>query len=321
MSAVSRTVLITGGTAGLGYHCALNIARQCPQHTIVLASRTDPHAAATSINKLLGRDNVTFLPLDLSDLAKVRSFAKDFEAKHYPPIQALVLNAGLQFPDGVRYSANGFESTFATNHLGHALLFSLLYTHLADNARIVVTSSGTHDPTQKTGVPDAKYTTAEELAHPTPESARNAGRQRYATSKLVNVMWTYALHRRFTRVKEQSWTAVAMDPGLMPGTGLAREAPAFLRFLWIHLLPRMLPLLRRLLSPNVHSPSESGAALARLAVGPDVEGISGVYYEGQAEIKSSKDSYDVKKQEDLWEWTVKTIAANKDEARSFEIAD
>lgn len=263
----------------------------------------------------------TFLPLDLSNLANVRSFVKDFEAKNYPPIQALVLNAGLQFPEGVRYSADGFESTFAINHVGHALLFSLLLPHLADNARIVVTSSGTHDPAQKSGLPDAKYTTAEELAHPTPESAQNAGRQRYATSKLVNVMWTYALHRRLTRVQRKSWTVVAMDPGLMPGTGLARESGAFLRFLWIQLMPRMLPLLRLLVSSNVHSPKESGAALARLAVSKDVEGSSGVYYEGQRKIKSSEDSYDEKKQEDLWEWTLKNIATNEDEARSFEIVD
>lgn len=183
-----RSVLITGGTAGMGYHCAINIARQHPDYQIVLASRTNRHDAAAAINRLLGQANVSYLRLDLSSLAAVRSFVAEWEAKKYPPIQALLLNAGLQFPDGVGYTVDGFERTFAINHVGHALLFSLLKPHFADTARIVVTSSGTHDPAQKTGLPDAKYTTAEELSHPTPDSARNPGRQRYLTSKLVNVL-------------------------------------------------------------------------------------------------------------------------------------
>ena len=105
-----------------------------------------------------------FLPLDLSNRAKVRSFVTTWESKHYPPIQALLLNATLQFPDGLRLTDEGLESTFAIAHVGHALLFHLLFHHLADNARVVITSSGTHDPAQKTGMPEPVYNTAEELA-------------------------------------------------------------------------------------------------------------------------------------------------------------
>jgi NAD(P)-dependent dehydrogenase (short-subunit alcohol dehydrogenase family) len=132
----------------------------------------------------------------------------------------------------------------------------------------VVTSSGTHDPAQKTGLPDANYMTAEGLAHSTPESSKNSGRQRYVTSKLANVLWTYALQRRFTSVQEEgkSWTIVAFDPGLMPGTGLAREASGFERFLWLRVLPNIIPLLRLLISANIYTPEESGAALAWLAI-------------------------------------------------------
>jgi NAD(P)-dependent dehydrogenase (short-subunit alcohol dehydrogenase family) len=117
-------------------------------------------------------------------------------------------------------------------------------------------------------MPGAKYTTAEELAHPTPETSKNSGRQRYTTSKLANVMWAYALHRRFAQASGKSQTVTLLDPGLMPGTGLAREASATLRFIWIHILPRLVPLLGRF---NIHSPQDSGAALARLALSPDVE--------------------------------------------------
>jgi len=315
----ARTVLITGGTSGLGFYCALDIARKHPEYLVVLASRTDPDAAATSINHTLQQKNATFLPLDLSKPTNVRSFVKDWEAKNFPPIQALLLNAGLQFPDGLVKTDDGMESTFAVNHFGHALLFHLLSPHLANQSRIVVTSSGTHDPAQKSGLPDAIYTTAEELAHPTTDSSKNPGRQRYSTSKLVNVLWTYALHKRFVRISdEKKVSVITFDPGLMPGTGLAREASAFLQWIWHHLLPRIIPLLRRMVNPNIHLPQESGASLARLAVSPELEGVSGVYYEGKKEIKSSEASYDEKKQEDLWEWTVKNAAIDEEEMRRFE---
>jgi len=287
----------------------------------VLASRTDPHSASKSINNCLDQNNVVFLPLDLSSFARIRSFVKDWEAKNFPSIQALLLNAGLQIPDGVRKTDDGIETTFAVNHVGHALLFYLLFPHLSDRTRVVITSSGTHDPAQKTILPDAKYTTAEELAHPTPETVKNPGRQRYATSKLASIMWTYSLHRRFVRISGKNLAVIAFDPGMVPGTGLAREASTILRWVWIHLLPRIVPLLRRLVKPNIHTAQESGANLAWLAVSADVEGVSGVYYEGRKKIMSSKESYEEEKQEDLWEWTVKNTAANEEEIHKFEMVN
>ncbi|KFY16124.1 hypothetical protein V492_01541 [Pseudogymnoascus sp. VKM F-4246] len=315
----THTALVTGGTANLGFHCALGIAQQHPEYLVVICSRSDPNSAAASINETTHQKNVIFLPIDLSSLANVRAFAETWKTKQFPPIVALVLNAGLQFPGDVQMTGDGMESTFEINHVGHALLFHLLFPHLADNARITVTSSGTHDPAQKTGLPDAEYVTAEQLAHPTPESAKNAGRQRYASSKLANVMWTYALHRRLSAMAGRNLTVVAFDPGLMPGTGLAREGNSLERFLWFWVLPHILPLLRFIINPNIHTAKESGANLTRLAVGADVEGKSGVYFEGKNTIGSSKDSYDESKQEDLWEWTIKATAASEDERREFEL--
>ncbi|OBT77052.1 hypothetical protein VF21_02901 [Pseudogymnoascus sp. 05NY08] len=315
----THTALITGGTANLGFQCALGIAQQHPEYLVVICSRSDPNSAAASINETTHQKNVIFLPIDLSSLANVRAFAESWKIKQFPTIIALALNAGLQFPGEVQMSGDGIESTFAINHVGHALLFHLLFPHLADKARVAITSSGTHDPAQKTGLPDAEYVTAEQLAHPTPESAKSAGRQRYASSKLANVMWTYALHRRLSTMSERKLTVVAFDPGLMPGTGLARDGNSLEKFLWFRLLPRILPLLRFIISPNIHTPQESGANLTRLAVGADVEGKSGVYFEGKEIIKSSKDSYDESKQEDLWEWTIKATATSEDERREFEL--
>lgn len=306
----SRTVVVTGGTANLGYFAALQIAKEHPEYTIILCSRTDKGNAAESMNETVGRKQAIFLPLDLSDSANVRRFADKFASNNYPPIQALLLNAGLQFPAEMHKTAEGIESTFATNHVGHALLFHLLCPYLAQDARVILTASGTHDPKQKTGLPDAIYDTAEELAHPPPASAKNPeGRQRYSSSKLCNVLWTYALAKRLKeRVPDRGITVNAFDPGLMPGTGLAREAGAVTQFLWNKILPYVLPVLRVAVSPNIFSPEQSGANLARLAVGADIYGVTGDYFEARKAIPSSHDSYDEKKQDDLWQWTIKYCA-------------
>lgn len=319
-----RSILVTGGTANLGYQCTIQLARKYPDYQIVIASRSDPNSAADSINRLLGQKNVKFLKLDLSSLTQVRSFVAEWEANKFPPIYSLVFNAALQFPGDVQYTSDGFEKTFAISHIGHALLFSLLHPHLADTARVVIVSSGTHDPAQKSGLPDAHYLSAEEIAHPKGDSLKSNGRQRYATTKLTNVLYSYALHRRFEVINKKSgkhWTVVAFDPGLMPGTGLARDATAFEKFLWLKVLPKMIPLLRLLLSPNVHTAEYSGKMLARLVIGSDEEIGSGMYYEGNRRIKSSDASYDQDKQEDLWNWTLRTLAKNDSEISLFDLKD
>ena len=310
------TILVTGGTSGLGYEAALELVKQNPTYHIVLASRTNPYDAAASINKATGRKNAEFLPLDLSSLKNVRAFAADYAHMGHPPIKMLVLNAALQILTGVQYTEDGIEKTFAVNHVGHALLFYLLRPYLDGNCRIVIVASGTHDPARKTMVPDAKYTRAEELAHPSAETAKNDGRQRYATSKLCNVMWTYSLHKRLVaRPGHYNWSVASFNPGLMPGTGLARDASAHLRFIWSYVIPYLLPLLRLTVAPNVHSTKDSGTALAKLAMSRDG---SGEYYQGLEAIKSSEASYDTGKQEDLWAWTLNTVAKDEAEKRDFE---
>jgi NAD(P)-dependent dehydrogenase (short-subunit alcohol dehydrogenase family) len=319
-----RSILITGGTSGLGYQCAIHVARGHPDYQIVIASRSDQSASTAAINQLLGQKNVMFLPLDLSSISQVKSFATEWEAKQFPPIHSLVFNAALQFPGDVKYTVDGFEKTFGISHIGHALLFALLRCHLADTARVVIVSSGTHDPAQKSGLPDAYYSSAEELAHPTKESSQNKGRQRYATTKLANVLYTYALHRRFEAINKKArkhWTVVAFDPGMVPGTGLGRDGSAIERFLWLKILPKVLPLLRLLVHPNIQTPEYSGQMLARLVLESDQEIGSGVYYEGPKRIKSSEASYDEVKQEDLWHWTVKSLANNESEVADFDFRD
>lgn len=307
-------VVVTGGQMGLGYEAALVIANDSPDRLVIIASRSSGEQAAQKINEETGNANVRYHKLDLADLNHVRRFASEILA-YGLPVGALVLNAGIQTMN-LSYTTDGIETTFGVNHVGHALLFYLLQPHFDDNARVVITSSGTHDPAQKTGIPAPKYVNAELLAHPDQVSMSYPERQRYSTSKFCNVMWMYALDRH-RKSKGLSFTVTAMDPGMMPGTGLARDANSLERFLWHHLLPRIVPLLR-LLFPNTQTPQESGQALARLAISPEVENVSGTYFEGVKPIQSSQDSYDERKQEDLWEWTAKFLGRSNEEVEAYQ---
>lgn len=313
-----RSILITGGTSGLGYHTALLCAKAHPTSLVVICSRSDKDNAAESIKKGLSQDNVIFKPLDLSRLASVRGFAKDWASNKYPPIESLLLNAGVQYPGDFVKTSDDLEATFGVNHVGHALLFHLLWPFLSNNARVIVTASGVHDPAQNSGLPDAKFTSGDDLAFPPPSVLKESGRQHYSNSKLANILWVYALENHLKGKRPQRVVTVnAFDPGLMPGTGLAREAGPFLRFLWLQVLPRIIPLLRRIYTPNVHTAAESGEALARLAVGADAEGVTGKYFEGMKEIPSSVDSYVEEKQDSLWNWTVKYLSQDETELSSF----
>ncbi|KAI1817291.1 dehydrogenase/reductase [Poronia punctata] len=325
-----KTILITGGTANLGYQTALKLARLYPQNLIILSSRSDPDKAAENINTILKQSNTIFLPLDLSSLENVREYCSKWGSE-YPPIQALLLNAGLQFPGGITKTVDGVESTFGINHLGHALLFHLLAPYLDEDGEVsvIVTASGTHDPEQKTGLPDAEYLSAEQLAHPSDKDGKEKnGRQRYATSKLCNVLWTYALASKLKGQEGKKGgkkggeiRVAAYDPCLMPGTGLARDAGAVGRFLWFCVAPRIIPLLRIVVDERVFTPTQSAEGLVRLVTG-DLKGEGRYYFEsslqGGKERESSMDSYDVGKQEDLWGWTTRFLARDEEEGRRFE---
>lgn len=344
MSNFTTTILVTGGTTGLGYWATYELARQSPTSKVIIASRSDSQDAARSLNVLLQKQSkgkivskrelqVEFLPLDLTSTQNVRIFVQNYGLQLYPPISSLLLNAGIQFHRGnsLHYSPDNVELTFATNHVGHALLFFLLKPHLANDARIILTSSGTHDPTlmakSRLVSPVAEYKSAELLARPTDNEGyetERKGVQRYASSKLVNVMFTYALERRLQVLRKRTdkqWTVAAFDPGLMPGTSLARDAGPIINWMFLYLGPWLTWLLRLMTgSGNVHSPKESGMSLAGHALTRGEKSIaeSGRYFQGTELRDSSVASYDVDKQEDLWRWTVESLGRDDRERAEFE---
>ena len=145
-----------------------------------------------------------------------------------------------------------------------------------------------------------------ELAHPerdpvrASESAGVAGKRAYSTSKLCNLLCTYELSRRLAG--STALTVNAFDPGLMPGSGLARDYSAIERFAWRFILPVL-----RVFVRNVNSISRSGELLARLVLDPELASTTGKYFEGARQIPSSQESYDLAKAADLWE-TSATLA-------------
>jgi len=285
-----RTAIITGASAGLGLECARAMLANDPSWHVVLAVR-DTARGAEAVEQIGHADRCTVLEMDLASLTSVRAFVDTFRRTALPPLHAIVCNAGVQVVSGTEPTADGVEMTFGVNHLGHFALVQALLDDVARPARIVIVSSGTHDPAKHTGMPSPNYTSAGDLAL---ASDSVDGRRRYTTSKLCNVLFTYELDRRLGAGAD-GVIVTAFDPGLMPGSGLARDYSPIMRWAWRYVMP----LLRIL--PNVNSTRSSGARLAALVTDPRFDGVTGAYFEGNRPIRSSADSYDHDKALDLWE--------------------
>jgi NAD(P)-dependent dehydrogenase (short-subunit alcohol dehydrogenase family) len=287
-----RTAIITGASAGLGLECARALLRADPSWHVVLAVR-DPVRGDLAVEELGDQKRCSVIEVDLASLRSVHDFVARVRTAQLPPLHAIVCNAGIQVVSGTRLTVDGIEQSFGVNHLGHFALVVGLLAELGCPARIVVVSSGTHDPQQRTGMPAPHYTSAADLVHPPCDVTAGQGRRRYTTSKLCNVMFAYELDRRLGH-GARGVTVNAFDPGLMPGSGLARDYPPVQRFAWRFVLP----VLRFL--PQVRSAHTSGEHLAALVTDPRFDGISGQYFDGQKPIRSSADSYDRAKALDLW---------------------
>jgi len=292
---VTGSVVVTGASAGLGLAAAQQIA--AAGHHTVLACRSPERgaAAADRIRAGVPAASLEVIELDLASLASVRAAAAQLSAVR-PTVSSLVCNAGVQVVDGVKRSRDGFELTFATNHLGHFLLVRLLQDQLAVPGRVLLVSSEVHQgPRKSMGFPAPRWDHPRALADPDREetdgSAR-AGRVRYATSKLANLYLTYELARRSD---PDRLTATAFDPGLMPETGLDRDYPPLVRAVY----HRATPLLVRAL-PGARSVAQSGANLAWLATAPEAAALTGTYVSGRRPRASSAESYDRWRAEELW---------------------
>lgn len=145
MTGSGSTVVVTGGTSGLGLACARVLAAQ-EGLSVVITGRS-----ADAVRARAEEVGASGMVLDLGSLASVDRFPGQLRAAGLPPLRALVCNAGLQTSRRV-LTADGVEATFGV-HLGHLSLVEGLLDQLVPPARIVLVSSGTHDPAKRTGMP------------------------------------------------------------------------------------------------------------------------------------------------------------------------
>jgi NAD(P)-dependent dehydrogenase (short-subunit alcohol dehydrogenase family) len=304
--------LVTGGNSCIGFECARTLARAGWHVAIASRDRAASAAAVERIARESGADAASELALDLGSLASVRQLVREIEARKLP-LRALVLNAGIQ-NTRLRRSAEGHELTFAVNHLGHFLLANLLLDRLraAGHARILVVASGVHDPKQPTGMPKAAIGDLATLAATGgPTEGAFEGRLAYVNSKLCNLWFAYELARRIEAGRLTSGarpvTVNGFDPGLVPGSGLARDYPAALRFVWNWVLPGLAHAISPVM-PSINPAGKAGAALARLVTDPTLAAVTGKYFPSHSrwrEAASSEASYDVARAAALWEESVR----------------
>lgn len=288
-----RTILLTGGSSGIGYCCAEALLRRGARH-LVLAGRGGERLAKAASR--LGK--VTTLELDLASLASIRAAAdqlrQSIAAGALPGLFAVVCNAGMLVTRGpMRKTLDGFEITFGTNHLGHFLLVNLLLDIVQSPGRIVFTSSGVHDPDMIEGrFNKPVFTNARELAWPGVSGAPAMSHlQRYATSKLGNLYCAYELARRLRRAGS-TVTSNAFDPGAVPTTGLLGD----------RVIARAIAAspLTRWLGVRVETMQGAGEALAALVADPALESVTGAYFAGRSQRRSSRASYDEAAAAELW---------------------
>ena len=268
-----KTCLITGGSDGIGYVAALELARMGARVAIVGRNAIKTKDAVDRIINETGNHEVRYLLADLSSQADVRRLA-DQVKEQIPRLDVLLNNAGAIFLSN-RSSTDGIEMTFALNHLGYFLLTTLLFDLLKGSApaRIVNVSSSSHGSPGKFRLEDL------------PKPGSNGGYRAYGRSKLCNILFTYELARRL----EGSGVAVnALHPGLVR-TNIARNNGVLGRVVNFFIGARGVDAIK------------GAETLIYLASSPQVEGITGKYFVNCRAVPSSSLSYDTELAYGLWE--------------------
>ncbi|MEV6323796.1 oxidoreductase [Nocardia sp. NPDC051787] len=282
-----RTAVVTGANSGLGFETARILAERGA--AVVLACRTVDKAVAATvrIRETAPTAELHVVRLDLMSLAAVREAAEKIRANH-DRIDLLINNAGTTQVQRVR-TVDGFEATFATNHLGPFAFTGLLFDRLAavPGARIVTVSSATHRY-GAIAFGDLHF-----------ERRKYHYMFAYIQSKLANLLFTFELQRRLTAAGSRV-VSVAAHPGVAK-TQWAHRATAGVRILVT--APPLQPLISL-----VQQPAAAGAlAIVRAAVDPQVAG--GEFYgpSGLFGLKGypvltepARQALDVRTQQRLW---------------------
>ena len=273
-----QVVLVTGATNGIGEVTAHELAKMGATVVIVGRSADKTGRVQAEIKAATNNPNVDVIIADLSQLAEIRKVAETFKAT-YDRLDVLVNNAGAVFT-GYQQTVDGNEMTFALNHLNYFLLTNLLLDTLKASgtpehqARIVNVASAAHS-SAKLSFPNVQKT-----------ADTFNGLSAYNQSKLMNIMFTYALARRL-EAEGAPVTVNALHPGLV-STGFGKNNGWLSRAII------------SLLKPIAKNATDGAETQIYLASSPDVEGVSGKYFDKSQPVKSNDVSYNVEDQERLW---------------------
>lgn len=269
MNLQDKTAIITGSTSGIGRVTAFAIAREGAQLVLPVRNIEKGEALKEEIKIETGNRSVEVMPCDLASMASVRQFAADFEKK-YSKLHLLINNAGL-WEAKRKESDDGIEMNFAVNHLAPFLMTNLLLDIIKKSApaRIISVASTAH-----------KYG---KMRFNDLEGKKKWGSmQSYAQSKLANILFT----RRLARELEDSGvTANCLHPGVV-NTQLFSKLPGFVQKI----------------SSLFMITDEKGAQTSiYLATSPEVEGITGEYFDKKKIAKTSAHARDMQVADMLWE--------------------
>jgi NAD(P)-dependent dehydrogenase (short-subunit alcohol dehydrogenase family) len=262
-----RVVMVTGANAGMGKEISLALAGMGANLIMVSRDRGRGEAARKDVVSASGNQEVELLLGDLSSQQSIRRLVQDFKASH-AQLHVLVNNAGMSLPTR-HQTADGIETVFATNHLGPFLLTNLLLPVLVASApaRVVTVSSGVQ-AMAKIDFDDL-------------QSAKSYSEIRsYNQTKLANLLFTYELARRLSGT---GVTANALEPGFIK-TNLKVPFP-FSLFSFMR-----------------GRPVEGAKPTVFLATAPEVEGVSGKFFNNKSVATvSSKASHDEAAAKRLWQ--------------------
>jgi len=266
-----KTCIVTGGNSGIGKATALGLARMGATVVIVSRGKEKGEAALADIIAKSGNRSIELMLADMSSQDSVRTLAGDFKARH-ERLHLLVNNAGVYLTRR-NTTVDGLESTFATNHLGPFLLTSLLLDLLEASApsRIVNVSSDAHN--------GAKID-FEDLQG----QKKFSGWHAYGQSKLAMILFTHELAKKLDGT---GVTVNSAHPGVVRTNFANNNGLVTFGF--------------RLMRPFFISPKTAAKRILYVATSPDLEGVTGKYFNKMREARSSQESYDDNSAKRLWQ--------------------
>jgi len=272
-----KTVLLTGGNSGIGRAAAVGLAKLGANLVLVCRNESKARAAIEEITRKSGNNSIELITADLLLQRDVRKAAAQFLSTH-SRLSVLINNAGTNFPS-YSETEDGIERTMAVNYFAPFLLTNLLLDVLekTGHSRVVNVSSVGHF---------SAHLALDNLAREKRMGTYGIGA--YSRSKLALILFTYELARH---LQGKTVSANCLHPGAVRTN------------IWSH-AGTMTPIMR-LASLFMKSARDGARTIIYLASSPEVEGVSGKYFDNCRQVPTSEESYNESLASRLWEMSLR----------------